>query len=55
MKNFTCISVNHKLCGQTFRSLFTFDSAQCEKLLFDIKDLSPVHMQQDGALLLRNT
>ena len=42
MKNFTCISVNHKLCGQAFRSLFTFDSAQCEKLLFDVKDLSPV-------------
>lgn len=42
MKNFTCISVNHKLCGQAFRSLFTFDSAQCEKLLFDVKNLSPV-------------
>ena len=42
MKNFTCISVNHKLCGQAFRSLFTFDSVQCEKLLFDVKDLSPV-------------
>ncbi|WP_298486739.1 glutamyl-tRNA reductase [uncultured Ruminococcus sp.] len=42
MKNFTCISINHKLCGQSFRSLFTFDSSQREKLLFDVKDLSPV-------------
>lgn len=40
-KNFTCISVNHKLCGQAFRSLFTFDSAQCAAF-FDVKDFSPV-------------
>lgn len=42
MDNFNCISINYKLCDQSFRSRFTFSLPQREELLFSVKELSPV-------------
>lgn len=42
MENFTCVSINHRLCDEAFRSLFTFGESECKKLLFSVRESSPV-------------
>ena len=42
MENFTCVSINHRLCDEAFRSLFTFGESEREKLLFSVRESSPV-------------
>lgn len=40
--NFICLSINHRLCGEQFRSLFTFEKKVREKLLFSARTKNPV-------------